>query len=213
MKKNQTKNLPTWYKDKTNKYHTILTDDIDSLLSCAILKQAMGWNVEEIFLLKKKVKGHEGQDLKGKTKNATQSEGIGVDLALHKGKCFDNHITRFSDIDYKNEESINPNLMENITRQNYTEKYAGSTVLLLWSLYGLQKENLTDEAMMMLLAIDSAFLGYYSSRYRQYIKHYLVDVLDLPEFYHCIERHEKEEFYAIQDKYRLREKITLKKGH
>ena len=103
--------------------------------------------------------------------------------------------------------------MENITRQNYTEKYAGSTVLLLWSLYGLQKEGLTDEAMMMLLAIDSAFLGYYSSRYRQYIKHYLVDVLDLPEFYHCIERHEKEEFYAIQDKYRLREKITLKKGH
>ena len=73
MKKNQTKNLPTWYKDTTNKYHAILTDDIDSLLSCAILKQVMGWNVEEIFLLKKKVKGHEGQDLKGKTKNATQS--------------------------------------------------------------------------------------------------------------------------------------------
>ncbi|WP_373105908.1 hypothetical protein [Anaerostipes hadrus] len=213
MTKKATNNVPTWYKDKTNKYHTILTDDIDSLLSCAILKQIMGWSVEEIFLLKKKVKGHEGQDLKGKTKNATQSEGIGVDLALHKGKCFDNHITRFSNIDYKNEESINPNLMENITRQNYTEKYAGSTVLLLWSLYGLQKEGLTDEAMMMLLAIDSAFLGYYSSRYRQYIKHYLVDVLDLPEFYHCIERHEKEEFYAIQDKYRLREKITLKKGH
>ena len=63
MKKNQTKNLPTWYKDTTNKYHAILTDDIDSLLSCAILKQVMGWNVEEIFLLKKKVKGHEGQEL------------------------------------------------------------------------------------------------------------------------------------------------------
>ena len=80
--------------------------------------------------------------------------------------------------------------MENITRQNYTEKYAGSTVLLLWSLYDLQKEGLTDEAMMMLLAIASAFLGYYSSSSRHYIKHYLVDVLDLPEFYHCIERHE-----------------------
>ena len=65
MMKNQTKNIPTWYKDTTNKYHAILTDDIDSLLSCAILKQVMGWNVEEIFLLKKKVKGHEGQDLKG----------------------------------------------------------------------------------------------------------------------------------------------------
>ncbi|MGN0416375.1 hypothetical protein [Anaerostipes faecalis] len=206
-------NVPAWYTDQTNNYHLILTDDIDSLLSCAILKQVMGWNVEEIFLLKKNVKGHEGQDIKGKTKNATRSEGIGVDLALHKGKCFDNHITRFSANDYKNEESINPNLIENITRQNYTQKYAGSTVLLLWSLYDLQKEDLSEEAMMLLLAIDSAFLGYYNQRYRQHIRHYLVDVLDLPEFYNCIERHEKEEFYKIQDKYHLREKITLKKGH
>ena len=221
MKKNQTKNLPTWYKDTTKKYHTILTDDIDSLLSCAILKQVMGWNVEEIFLFKKKEKKHEGQndksktkqDLKGKTKNATQTEGIGVDLALHKGKCFDNHITRFSNIDYKNEESINPNLIENITRQNYTEKYAGSTVLLLWSLYDLQKEGLTDEVMMMLLGIDSAYLGYYDSRYKKHVKHYLVDVLDLPEFYDCIERHTFEEFQNIQDKYKLKQKVTLKKGH
>ena len=103
--------------------------------------------------------------------------------------------------------------MENITRQNYTEKYAGSTVLLLWSLYGLQKEGLTDEAMMMLLAIDSAYLGYYSSRYQKHVKHYLVDILDLPEFYRCIERHSIEEFQNIKDKYKLKEKITLKKGH
>ena len=67
MTQKATNNVPTWYKDTENKYHTILTDDIDSLLSCAILKEVMGWNVEEIFLLKKKVKGHEGQEEKQRT--------------------------------------------------------------------------------------------------------------------------------------------------
>lgn len=213
LKENIKKTLPEWYKDKTNKYHTILTDDLDSLLSCTILEHEMGWNIEEIFLFKKSVKGHEGQDLKGKTKNVTQSEGIGVDLALHKGKCFDNHVMRMSENDYKNEESINPNLIEQVTRNNYTDKYAGSTVLLLWSLYDLQKQGLTDEAMMILLAIDSAYLGYYDDRYRRHIKHYLIDILDLPEFYRCIERHTKKEFEDIKKKYRMGEKISMKKGY
>lgn len=210
LKENIKKTLPEWYKDRTNKYHTILTDDLDSLLSCTILEHEMGWSIEEIFLFKK---GKNEQDIKGKTMNVTLSEEIGVDLALHKGKCFDNHITRFSKNDYKNIESINPNLIRNITRDNYTSKYAGSTVLLLWSLYDLQKEELTDEAMMILLAIDSAYLGYYSDKYRRYVKYYLTDVLDLPEFYRCITRHTEQEFEDIQDKYRMKEKITLEKNY
>lgn len=213
MEKNQIKNLPTWYNDKTNKYHTILTDDIDSLLSCAILKQVMGWNIEEVFLLKQVANYSDIPiDVSAKTKHATVTEEIGVDFAKYKGKCFDNHITRFSNKDYKNEESINPNLMEDVTKKNYTEKYAGSTVLLLWSLYGLSKD-MTDEAMMILLTIDSSFLGYYDDRYRPYIKHYLVDVLDLPEFYNCIERHTQEDFKRIKNKYHLSGKIRLENGH
>ena len=203
MTKKAINNLPKWYNDKTNKYHTILTDDIDSLLSCTILKEVMGWDIKEVFLLRQVANYSDIPiDVSAKTKNATVTEDIGVDFAKYKGKCFDNHITRFSDKDYKNEESINPNLMEDVTKKNYTEKYAGSTVLLLWSLYGLSKD-MTDEAMMLLLTIDSSFLGYYDDRYRPYIKHYLVDVLDLPEFYNCIERHTQEDFRRIRNKYHL----------
>ena len=208
-----TNNVPTWYKDTENKYHTILTDDIDSLLSCTILKEVMGWEIKEVFLLRQVANYSDIPiDVSAKTKNATVTEEIGVDFAKYQGKCFDNHITRFSDKDYKNEESINPNLMEDVTKKNYTEKYAGSTVLLLWSLYGLSKD-MTDEAMMLLLTIDSSFLGYYDDRYRPYIKHYLVDVLDLPEFYNCIERHTQEDFRRIRNKYHLSGKIRLENGY
>ena len=182
MTQKATNNVPTWYKDTENKYHTILTDDIDSLLSCTILKEVMGWEIKEVFLLRQ----------------VANYSDIPIDVSADK--------------DYKNEESINPNLMEDVTKKNYTEKYAGSTVLLLWSLYGLSKD-MTDEAMMLLLTIDSSFLGYYDDRYRPYIKHYLVDVLDLPEFYNCIERHTQEDFRRIRNKYHLSGKIRLENGY
>lgn len=213
MTKKATNNVPTWYKDKTNKYHTILTDDIDSLLSCAILKQIMGWSVEEIFLLKKKVKGHEGQDLKGKTKNATQSEGIAsiwhctkANVSIIISQDFQILITKTKNLLIQILWRISHDKIIQRNMQGQQYYYFGHCTVYKKKVWQMKQWWCCSQS-------TAAFLGYYSSRYRQYIKHYLVDVLDLPEFYHCIERHEKEEFYAIQDKYRLREKITLKKGH
>ena len=105
MTQKATNNVPTWYKDTENKYHTILTDDIDSLLSCTILKEVMGWEIKEVFLLRQVANYSDIPiDVSAKTKNATVTEELGVDFAKYQGKCFDNHITRFSDKDYKNKE-------------------------------------------------------------------------------------------------------------
>ena len=40
--------------DSTNEYGLILTDDLDSLLSCAILKYVKGWNIEQTYIFKAK---------------------------------------------------------------------------------------------------------------------------------------------------------------
>ena len=196
--------------DGSDEYGLILTDDIDSLLSCSILKQKKNWNVEQILLFKAFNKNF---DAYGETSNATH-EAIGVDLALTNGKCFDNHLTKFSPSgDKDNPQAINLNRIEGISRYRYKDKYNLSTVLLLWSLYDLPKEELSDELMMLLIAIDGSFDGFYTQE--QYVsihEHWIRDVLELPEFLECERRHTRADFEAIQKKYNLKEKIKMGKG-
>lgn len=152
--------------DSTDEYGLILTDDLDSALSCAILKSVKGWSIEQAYIFKANkpiVKSKDAQlyDYLGTIENATH-ESIGVDLALTAGKCFDNHLTQFSYGEKINPESINLNRVQNIYRQNYSKKYNLSTVVLLWSLYNLQKEGLSDELMMLLIAIDGSYEGFFT---------------------------------------------------
>ena len=207
--------------DGTDKYGLILTDDLDSLLSCAILKSVKGWNIEQAYIFKGnkpmvKSKDEQLYDYLGEIKNAAQHELIGVDLALTAGKCFDNHLTQFTYEDQINPESINLNRIQQIRRWNYCKKYNLSTVLLLWSLYDLPKENLTDELMMLLLAIDGSYEGFFTDeRWVGIHEFWIRDVLDLPEFLECERRHTYREFEEVREKYNIHKghgKITFKKG-
>ena len=145
--------LPQWYQDTENKYGLILTDDLDSLLGCAILKAKMNWDIQEIMLFNAKRNYEISVDWHGVADNATH-EAIGVDFAKVNGKCFDNHLCMFNSDDTYNKEAINLNHIYGINRNSYTKKYNLSTALLLWSLYDLPKNNLPDELMMLLLCID-----------------------------------------------------------
>ena len=206
--------------DSTDEYGLILTDDLDSLLSCAILKHVKGWSIEQAYIFKANkpiVKSKDAQlyDYLGTIKDATH-ESIGVDLALTAGKCFDNHLTQFSYGEKINPESINLNRVQNIYRQSYSKKYNLSTVLLLWSLYDLPKEGLSDELMMLLIAIDGSYEGFFTdARWVGIHEFWIRDVLDLPEFLECERRHTYREFKAIREKYNIHKghgKITLSHG-
>lgn len=206
--------------DSTDEYGLILTDDLDSALSCAILKSVKGWSIEQAYIFKANkpiVKSKDAQlyDYLGTIENATH-ESIGVDLALTAGKCFDNHLTQFSYGEKINPESINLNRVQNIYRQNYSKKYNLSTVVLLWSLYNLQKEGLSDELMMLLIAIDGSYEGFFTdARWVGIHEFWIRDVLDLPEFLECERRHTYREFKAIREKYNIHKghgKITLSHG-
>ena len=206
--------------DSTDEYGLILTDDLDSLLSCAILKHVKGWSIEQAYIFKANkpiVKSKDAQlyDYLGTIKDATH-ESIGVDLALTAGKCFDNHLTQFSYGEKINPESINLNRVQNIYRQSYSKKYNLSTVLLLWSLYDLPKEGLSDELMMLLITIDGSYEGFFTdARWVGIHEFWIRDVLDLPEFLECERRHTYREFKAIREKYNIHKghgKITLSHG-
>ncbi|GLC78311.1 hypothetical protein [Lacrimispora brassicae] len=200
--------------DGTNKYGLILTDDLDSLLSCAILKSVKDWNIEQVFLFK--ANSEKNKDYLGVTDNATH-EAIGVDFAMVNGKCFDNHLTSFAYNDIENPESINLNRTCGIHRGNYFRKYNLSTVLLLWSLYDLPKEGLSDELMMLLIAIDGSYEGFYTdAKYVGIHERWIKDILDLPEFFECEKRHTKQDFIDIKKKYSIHRghgKIGASKGY
>ncbi len=201
--------------DSKEKYGLILTDDIDSLLGCAILKQVKDWDIEQIFLFK--ANPHKTMDYLGTVKGNLH-EAIGVDFARAEGKCFDNHLCKFMGGDAPNPESVNFNNLCGIHRGIYTNKYNLSTVLLLWSLYDLPKTGLSEELMMFLLAIDSSYYSYFHGFHNQNRK-WMVDVLDLPEFFECQQNHEEQEFEDIAIKYGIHKKskghgkITSKEGY
>lgn len=203
-----------WIDSKKN-YGLILTDDIDSLLSCAILKKVRNWDIEQIFLFK--ADPDNNKDYLG-TIDGDLHESIGVDFAKTEGKCFDNHLCNFNCDDTSNPESVNLNNLCNIHRGIYGEKYNLSTVLLLWSLYNLPKTGLSEEVMMFLLSVDSSYFSYFHG-FCQQNRHWMVDVLDLPEFFECQQRHEEHEFEEIALKYGIHKKskgngkIKVHKGY
>ena len=59
----------------------------------------------------------------------SQNEYIGVDIDLMEGYCISNHVTRLSEQDTYNHKAYNLN--NDVTQDNYTKKYSGSTALYL----------------------------------------------------------------------------------
>lgn len=179
----------------------ILSDDIDSLVSVAILQKLFGYPIHYFY------------DFSGMYCNELSflcPEPVGVDLALVQGKAVCNHVTRVSDRDSFNEQLVNLNLITDISVQNYTEKYAGSTAVFLYSLFRKElRIKETDLFWTILLSIDSYYLGY-KPEFRERQRYYLADILELPEIYELQENHSFLDFEKVQNTLKMKEKIRFK---
>lgn len=193
MIKRYEEKLPKWWNDR-NKYDLVLTNDIDSLLSCVLLTRLKGWKIKYFYDFSYL---YASKTLKGCKFN----EKVYVDCSVIKGKCLDNHVNRLSKQDDYNKEMINPNILMGVTRDNYTDKYNLSTALMVWSLFNITLPK-SEEGKMILLAIDGGYAGYYRG-FRTQTFNYLVNVLNMRELYDCLSRHTEEEFKKIVKKYKL----------
>lgn len=220
MKKYYRDKLPKFIDHDLSNNGLILTDDLDSLLSCTIMQKVKKCNIQAFFALKyNQERFDDGLDTMlysalGTTADADTENLIGIDFARISGKTYDNHVTQLTKNSSKNPESVNINTFKNINRNSYGYKYCGSTLLQIWSIYDLPKTGLSDELMMLLIAIDSSMDGYFKSNfYREQLRFYMVEVMELDEFWKCIERHSKKDFQMIAQKYKLGEKIKASHGH
>lgn len=194
--------VPEWYKSN-EKFDLVLSDDIDSLTTVAVVQGVHpNWNVEYFYDFDNI---YASPDIYFK-ENKSRTR-VWCDVAFCRNEmAFDNHISRKDIDDHVNPRCINPNILASVSNYGYTNKYAGSTALLVWSLYNIPLPK-TEEGKMMLLCIDSTFKGFYSTKFKERNRFFLCDVLDLPELYEVEKRHDIKEFYQLMDKYGLSQKI------
>lgn len=195
MKQDHKNKYPQWVHEDAD-LTVCMSDDIDSLVGATILKQIKGWEVEHFY---------DFNNLYSIDKNDPR-KAVGVDIALVNGMTFDNHVTMLSNDSIPNLKSANPNVIERISRDNYTSKFAMSTALLLWSLYDLPLPK-TEDGKLMLMAIDSSFLGYYKG-FRK-IQCGWLEKLGMEEMIQLQKRHSLVDFMEVKKRFDSSKKIAL----
>lgn len=209
--------LPLWIASIDKDYGLILSNDIDSLASCCLLQKETNWKIKAVMLhyfnkyrIEKLKADEEPLDYFGVLEKGLKfSDLIGVDLALMTGKSYDNHLQIYEDNIYPNPKSVNINNFCLINRDNYKKKYAASTFLMLWSLFSYPDKDISDDLKMLLLSIDVGFKGFFNEEFREHLKHYIIDVLELPNLYDFLSCHNKKDFYNFHEKLNLGRKIYL----
>jgi len=189
--------FPSWVLDDYQ-YSTCLSDDIDSWLSCAVLKTIRGYEVDYFY------------DFNNFYSNGSDNKAICIDADMAIGRCWSNHCAILNHDDEYNQESANINNLLKISRNTYMQKFAGSTLLQIMSYYDVPLPK-NEEALMLLLAIDCSFKGFYNNDFKKYnIKH--LESLELWDLIEVLKNHEKQDFYSIIKKYRTYEKIHMVDG-
>ncbi|GAA0432640.1 hypothetical protein GCM10008983_06550 [Lentibacillus halophilus] len=197
MKKELRDKMPEWCFAPERNYSTVLTNDIDSLVGCAIEHEVNGNQINYFY---------DFDNIYKQDKNV-RKPSLGIDLALTYGKCWDNHVTRIQHDSHVNPQSANVNSILNISGNNYFDKYAGSTALLMWSFYGLPLPP-TKLGKMLLLSIDSAFLGHYDDKFKDVHNKYL-RLLGFEELITILNETDKQDYYDLIRKYKLNSDIKI----
>ena len=188
------KQYPTWVSSGV-KYDSCLTDDLDSFFSCLLLEKTLNYKITHFYSFDK---------LYEDITYVKDRQLIGVDMDMVKFNAWGNHVLKSY-----NPNSANINNILRIGTDTYKWKYAGSVLLQIISYYDLDISMLTEECLMILLAVDTTFkmYGFDKSNCRRY----LVDILELPELYKLCEKHKRNEFYNLITKYNLHKKIFINK--
>lgn len=199
MDKEYKQKYPEWTRDG-KKYYMTMSDDLDSFFSCLLLKKILDYEITHYYDFDGLYQGD------NYIYDGTILVGVDMDIVKPGYRVWGNHCT----CSKNNLNAANINNIEKINLNNYCNKFAGSTLLQIISYYNLDISMLSEEAMMILLAVDTTFKMY--SFNKNNCKYYLVDILELPELYALCEEHSQEEFYDLIKKYNLHEKIYIENG-
>lgn len=150
--------LPTWAKELESQSHCygmVMTNDMDSFLSCILLHSQFGIPLVGFYDFTKGIYLKKNFKKEYKEGKSNIKELLYIDCAVIQRKCFDNHMTHC-----QNPRTCNPNVYLKES-DSYSDKYNGSTYLFLHALYTPEK-ILSEIDKKILLSVDSGYKGYYA---------------------------------------------------
>ena len=192
--------VPQFFKDEGN-YSTILTDDMDSLLGCSLVKEINDWDVNQFY----NFKGIYTLD------PSNTKELVGIDMAKCSGKTIDNHLMVFDEFTRINPESINLNHVKNITNKSYIFKYPFSTFMLILWLHDVPLNHMDDETIKFILTVDSSFGTYYDKNEFMRNKHKRwLEEMNFTRFIDVLNKSSLRELRELQGKtHKIGDEITV----
>jgi hypothetical protein len=200
--------LPTYIRNlEKQQLNLIASNDLDSIISCALWEKMYNFKIKHFFDFRNLWTMKNFKD--------NQEDRLGIDLALTEGKCVDNHVMQISYADeIINLEALNLNNIEGIYGSgiSYFGKFNLNTILLSISVLDIPLPK-DDETKAILLAIDSAFQGFYSTHPNDVrASHKYLKILGFEELIDFMEQKDEQYFKNIIEKYSLKAKIFIKDG-
>lgn len=183
--------FPQWWKQiDSKKYYLVETNDIDSYLSCRYLRHKTGVEIGGFYDFK---------TLYINSQIAQNKEPIYVDCDVTRGKAFGNHVTSICNYDCIN-------LNRPIKAEAYNQKFAGSTLFTLFSLFNEDLSKYSSEFLQVLLTVDVWFKQYYNFRPQW---DYWTKATQLEALTDICQQFDKQYFYDLLIKYRLNAPVQI----
>ncbi|MEZ2661287.1 hypothetical protein [Aneurinibacillus aneurinilyticus] len=181
----------------------IWNNDGDGIFSACFLEQFKGWKPFAYYDFNKMVTDTTYIiDGKYVVKN---SEVVYVDVAVEgKRRTIDMHITKISQDDKTNPNSLNPN--HYISKVNYTQKCAWAAAIAILSYIDFDFSTLTDEQKMIIWGLDSSYLSYF---FDKNIFNKWVEFFGVQELATVFNTYEKSDFEQVQYTYGLQGMIHI----
>lgn len=198
MRKDIEKLIPQWAFTKQDRT-LCLTNDLDSLLLANLLTDIFDYEINHFYSFRRFATANTNDKRKS----------IGCDLAINKGYTFCNHLTMLSSTSYKNPDSVNLNNVLNISNKDYSKKFNLSSLITAWSLYDIPLPK-TEEGKMILLCIDSAYMGWRHAKY-QYIMREWLEKLEMTELIDLLDKYSQSDFNDFKLSHELDTGIVLRK--
>lgn len=162
--------FPKWCEDSNTKYSLLLSDDVDSFMCCILQRELFKREIDyflDVNYEKASWNSYGTQMLYGTKDNLDWDNIMGLDIALEKVKCWDNHVVKISKEDKVNSESANLNSIMNICATNYKDKFVVSSFITMLSYYDYDLSSWNKEQLAVLSAIDGLYQPFINPSFKE----------------------------------------------
>jgi len=189
----------------------IIGDDIDAIMSACFLHHFLNWNIKGFYV------GYHKLFIESVFDRWEDSIFVDLDISQNKIKSIGHHILQINkydkleDIGHQN--SLNPNLLRNITMEKFGVKYPLGTIHFLMWLHNFNIE-IENNLQKILWVPDSAWINGQSHRFRENVYDW-IGYFNLQKLERHFEETDTKEFERIMEKivYAEIKKAGFNKGY